>query len=101
MKPSQYAAMLASPRCGAKTRTGNACAAPSVLGKKRCRMHGGAQGSGAPLGNKNALKSGYYTREERERRRHVNKTLREISRAVREHAKKKREAERLDEAALG
>ncbi len=26
-------------------------------------MHGGAKGSGAPLGNKNALKHGYYTKE--------------------------------------
>ena len=26
-------------------------------------MHGGAPGSGAPLGNKNALKHGRYTRE--------------------------------------
>ncbi len=37
--------------------------APAVSGKKRCRMHGGAQGSGAPLGNRNALKHGRYTRE--------------------------------------
>ena len=26
-------------------------------------MHGGAPGSGAPRGNKNALKNGFYTRE--------------------------------------
>ena len=26
-------------------------------------MHGGAPGSGAPLGNRNALKRGLYTRE--------------------------------------
>jgi glucans biosynthesis protein len=26
-------------------------------------MHGGAPGSGAPLGNKNALKHGHYTRK--------------------------------------
>jgi hypothetical protein len=26
-------------------------------------MHGGALGSGAPLGNKNAMKHGMYTRE--------------------------------------
>jgi uncharacterized protein YjcR len=29
-----------------------------VRGKLRCRMHGGAPGSGAPLGNQNALKHG-------------------------------------------
>ena len=32
-------------------------------GKTRCRMHGGATGSGAPTGNKNALKHGRYTAE--------------------------------------
>jgi hypothetical protein len=29
-------------------------------------MHGGAPGSGAPLGNQNALKYGRYTKEARE-----------------------------------
>ncbi len=47
-------AMLSSPRCGAKTRSGTPCKSPAVRGKKRCRMHGGAFGSGAPRGNKNA-----------------------------------------------
>jgi len=56
--------MLSSPRCGARTRSGQACRSPAVSGKKRCRMHGGAQGSGAPLGNQNALKSGHFTRQE-------------------------------------
>ena len=42
------APMLASPRCGARTRSGAPCRAPAVAGKKRCRMHGGAKGSGAP-----------------------------------------------------
>jgi len=32
--------MLASPCCGAKTRSGGACRSPAVGGKKRCRMHG-------------------------------------------------------------
>ena len=55
--------MLKSLRCGAKTRSGRPCQAPAVNGKKRCRMHGGAKGSGAPKGNQNALKHGLYTRE--------------------------------------
>lgn len=55
--------MLASPRCGAKTRRGTPCRAPAVAGKRRCRMHGSAKGSGAPKNNKNALKHGGYTRE--------------------------------------
>ena len=43
------------------TRRGTPCQAPAVKGKRRCRMHGGAEGSGAPRGNRNALKHGYYT----------------------------------------
>eukprot|EP01035_Chromulina_nebulosa_P001400 gene1400-1873_t len=42
--------MRASPRCGAKTRKGTPCEAPAVSGKVRCRMHGGARGSGAHKG---------------------------------------------------
>ncbi|MFZ1148666.1 MAG: HGGxSTG domain-containing protein [Xanthobacteraceae bacterium] len=41
--------MLSSPRCGAMTRSGRPCRSPAVRGKRRCRMHGGAAGSGAPL----------------------------------------------------
>jgi hypothetical protein len=55
--------MLASPRCGAETRSGGLCRSPAVHGKKRCRMHGGAQGSGAPRANQNARKHGLFTRE--------------------------------------
>ncbi|WP_291866488.1 HGGxSTG domain-containing protein [Bradyrhizobium sp.] len=55
-------AMLASPRCDAKTRCGGACRSPAVRGKKRCRMHGGAPGSGAPRGNRNARKHGRFSR---------------------------------------
>ena len=77
--PVGFALMLASARCGAKTRTGKPCAAPAVAGKKRCRMHGGAQGSGAPKNNKNALKDGYYTKEERERRKEMSQLLRELA----------------------
>lgn len=60
--------MISSPRCGAKTRKGTPCRAPAVKGKSRCRMHGGAAGSGAPIGNRNALKHGLYTREANEMR---------------------------------
>jgi hypothetical protein len=53
--------MLASTRCGAKIRSANR-AAPAVRGKRRCRMHGGAPGSGAPKRNRNARKHGRFTR---------------------------------------
>ena len=47
-----------APRCHARTRSGAACRSPAVRGKKRCRMHGGAAGSGAPKGNSNAMRHG-------------------------------------------
>jgi hypothetical protein len=53
--------MLASPRCGAKIRSGGSCRSPAVHGKKRCRMHGGAPGSGAPRANQNARQHGLFT----------------------------------------
>ena len=40
-------------------------------------MHGGVHGSGAPRGNKNALKHGRYTREAIEERRSLRSLLRE------------------------
>ncbi len=70
--------MLKSPRCGAKTRSGRPCQAPAVKGKKRCRMHGGAEGSGAPIGNKNALKHGQYTKEAIADRKAVREMIREF-----------------------
>jgi glucans biosynthesis protein len=40
-------------------------------------MHGGAPGSGAQRGNKNALKHGQYTREAIEQRRQLRSLLRQ------------------------
>lgn len=48
------------PRCGAKTRAGSLCR--RIAGPKgRCRLHGGAPGSGAPKGNRNRLMHGRYS----------------------------------------
>jgi hypothetical protein len=77
--PRNTGPMLSSPRCGAKTRSGTPCISPAVHGKTRCRMHGGAPGSGAPRGNKNALKHGLYTREAIEERRHLRALMRQSS----------------------
>lgn len=71
------AGMHAAQRCRAKTRTGTPCAAPAVHGKERCRMHGGSQGSGAPKGNRNALRHGLYAAEAIELRKLVIQLLRE------------------------
>ena len=67
--------MLASPRCGAKTRRGGACRSPAVNGRQRCRMHGGAPGSGAPRKNQNARKHGLFTRDAIAERRRVEALL--------------------------
>jgi hypothetical protein len=75
--PRNTGPMLTSPRCGAKTRSGQPCQSPAVSGKKRCRMHGGAHGSGAPRGNKNARKHGLYTAEALAHRRELNELIRE------------------------
>jgi len=47
-------------------------------------MHGGARGSGAPVGNRNAFKDGTYTREATEQRREMAERLREAQRIIRE-----------------
>jgi len=67
--------MLASPRCDAQTRSGGACRSPAVHGRKRCRMHGGAHGSGAPRANQNARKHGLFTRDAIAERRRIQALL--------------------------
>jgi len=64
-----------SPRCGAKTRKGTACKSPAVQNKKRCRMHGGAIGSGAPSLNQNALKHGFTTIKAKSERKYIKLVL--------------------------
>ena len=75
--PRNVGPMLSSVRCGAKTRSGKPCRSPTVRGKKRCRMHGGAAGSGAPRGNQNARKHGLYTREAFAERQQVSELVRQ------------------------
>lgn len=62
-------------RCGAITRLGDPCRAFPVYGRKRCRMHGGAPGSGAPRGNRNALKHGRTTKAARADRQALKRLL--------------------------
>ena len=69
--------MLSSPRCGARTRSGKPCRSPAVSGKARCRMHGGARGSGPPRGNQNALKHGRCTHEALEEHKQLRDFLRQ------------------------
>ncbi len=46
-----------APQCGAKRRDNLPCQKPRAKGQTRCRLHGGAPGSGAPKGEAN----GRYT----------------------------------------
>ena len=63
MHPAQVSQHLSqAARCGARTRSGGPCRSPAVTGRRRCRMHGGAQGSGGPKGARNGnYKHGRYT----------------------------------------
>jgi glucans biosynthesis protein len=47
-------------------------------------MHGGAEGSGAPKGNKNALKHGLYTRAALEERRRLRKMMADARKTLKE-----------------
>jgi len=76
--------MRASPRCGARTRDGDACRAPAAHGKARCRMHGGALRTGAPRGNRNARKHGLFARETISEQRQVRTMLDEARKLLRE-----------------
>jgi len=76
--------MSVSPRCGAGTRSGLACRAPAVRGKLRCRMHGGAPGSGATWGNRNARKHGAFTQERIAERRAIRALLDEARKTLEE-----------------
>lgn len=76
------ARLRAAPRCGARTRAGTACRSPAVQGRSRCRMHGCGGGklrrSGAPRGNRNAWKDGYWAAAARLRRRQMTRFIRDM-----------------------
>jgi hypothetical protein len=75
----QLANLAKARRCGARTRAGHPCRQAAVTGRARCRMHGGARGSGGPRGNRNGnFKHGIWTRGHVETRRAVRAQIREI-----------------------
>jgi glucans biosynthesis protein len=47
-------------------------------------MHGGAEGSGAPPGNQNALKHGAYTNEALQRRAEMRELIREARKLLKD-----------------
>ena len=68
-----------APRCGARTRAVSACKQAAVRGRARCRMHGGARGSGGPTGDRNGnFKQGLWTRDSVAVRKATRAWLREI-----------------------
>lgn len=69
--------------CGARTLSGP-CLSTPYMGRHRCRLHGGAPGSGAPKGNQNALTHGITTRESLQERRAIRCEFL----AIRAHLKK-------------
>ncbi|TXN72943.1 hypothetical protein FV228_08895 [Methylobacterium sp. WL18] len=81
LRRDEPAQLRSSPRCEARTRRGTACQSPAIKGKKRCRIHGGASGSGAPRGSRNGnYRHGERTQDAVEFRREC----REILEAARE-----------------
>ena len=66
----RLANLAKAPRCGARTRRGRPCRQAAVSGRTRCRMHGGAKGSGGPPGSRNGnFKHGFWTTESKRERR--------------------------------
>jgi hypothetical protein len=64
MRLTETGAVSQASRCGARTRSGAPCKSAPVTSRRRCRMHGGADGSGAPKGERNGnYEHGRYTKE--------------------------------------
>jgi len=70
---------------------GQACKQAAVRGRARCRMHGGARGSGGPRGHRNGnFKNGLWTRESVEVRKGMRARVREIKALLQAMAPPKR-----------
>lgn len=83
--------LATAPRCGARTRSGAPCRSPAIVGKARCRMHGG-KGSGAPRGNRNGWKHGWHSARVREIARYVRATRPEASHRAEPHTRTVKDA---------
>jgi hypothetical protein len=80
MRLTETGVVSQASRCGARTRSGAPCKSAPVTGRRRCRMHGGADGNGAPKGERNGnYKHGRYTEQVQATRR----WLREATRLLR------------------
>ena len=73
-----------APLCQARNRAGNPCRCPAMKGKARCRMHGGANGSGAPKGDRNGMwRHGSYASEAMALRRAASQLIQMVREAGR------------------
>ena len=63
-------------RCGARTHSGRPCRNHPIRRRQRCRLHGGAPGTGAPRGNGNAVKHGRTTAAALASRRAIARLIR-------------------------
>jgi glucans biosynthesis protein len=80
----RLANLAKAPRCGARTRVGHPCKQAAVRGRARCRMHGGARGSGGPRGDHNGnYKHGNWTLESVATRRAARAKIREVKALLR------------------
>jgi len=70
--------------CDARLKTGGRCERPPAAGNGRCFQHGGARGVGAPQGNRNNWRDGFYSRAAKAERRRINGFIRECLRTLRE-----------------
>jgi hypothetical protein len=78
----RLANMAAAPRCSARARAGSPCKQAAVKGRRRCRMHGGAHGSGGPLGKRNGnYCRGRFTKRAAETKRWVRGMLEQANAA--------------------
>lgn len=74
-QPQEHPLFPGWKKCGAKTRDGNQCKRVGNRKNGRCRLHGGMS-PGAPTGNNNALKHGFYSKEMIKRRKEISQLLR-------------------------
>jgi len=73
-----------APRCGARTRGASPCRKYPIRWRRGCRLHGGGHGSGARLGNRNALKHGRASAAALAARRAISRLIREGKRMLEE-----------------
>jgi hypothetical protein len=74
----------AAQHCGARTRGGRPCRNHPIRWRQRCRLHGGAPGTGAPRANRNAVKHGRTTAAALAERRTIARLIRASRRTLEE-----------------